>query len=168
MSNLTTLALSPNPFEGDWGLDDQPCEMQKMIADFYDVMAVPMEEITRKAFEEDVTGEGINGYLLLSDMEFLLVYLMIINHRMEEYRASSECGVLPPRNQFIEQYSLDCIRKTFMCKGIKIDPLLRFDIMPAYKVFDLGANATDTGIDFMYIEGHDDANCSSHETFFVS
>lgn len=150
------------------GLDNPPTEIQKLIAGFYDTLSPQIALISQRAFEEDALGEGYQGYLLLSDIWLLLAYLIIINKEMEEFRATSECGALPPRNYYIEKYGLDCIRKTFLCKGITIDKILKLDMLPAYQVFDLGANASDTGIGFMYIEGSDTPSCESKETFTVS
>lgn len=146
-----------------------PSELALYIADFYDSLSPAIELIKAQTFQDDVFGDGECGYFLLEDIWFLLIYMIMLDKYIKEVREASPCGVLTNKQEIITAWKLDCIRKTFKCKGLNVGKTIKLDILPAYKAFDVGSATGDRGIDFMYIEGAEQGECAgSKETFFVS
>ena len=87
-------------------LDTPPNDIQKLIADYYDGMSPMIEQIKAKLFQQDVLGESLCGYYLLMDIEFLLIYLLLLNKKMNEIRGSDPCAVLTSedKNTLLEEW----------------------------------------------------------------
>ena len=167
MSILLTMEL---PIINFPELDSPPSDLQRMIADFYDRLSPVIEELKKKAYADDVFGESICGYFTLLDIEFLLVYLILLNRKLELTRQGSECTILTTaeKKAIIQEWALECIRKTFLCKGARVDKAIKLDILPAFRAFDVEKYTGDIGIGYMFIEGPETEGCEDKETFFIS
>lgn len=81
-----------------------------------------------KAYTNEMFGKRDNNWLNVQDIHYFWNLLVIMHREKELYRTQYELGIIdeePDNTFYSDKYNLECIRKTFKCKGIDILPLLK-------------------------------------------
>jgi len=132
-------------------------DIQEKVASYYEAASNIIFGYTDKAFATAIYGRNAEmWYNRINDIHYLVILLYIINSRRELYYT------LNGEDQGLEwiytTYRLDCIKRTFICKGIDILPLLVVWNLAPYPTGVAAITGTGScppmpdGIDNMHIE----------------
>ena len=117
-------------------INNVPSMLQSYAALFYDEADSSLNSILEKLYKDEIFGFGESNYDTIGEIMYLFVYLMLIRYKIQEDAGNGEQGTV---EEYAEEYELECIRKSFMCKGIDVTPMLRvFGLYPYDETVCLG------------------------------
>ena len=133
--------------------DQYTSPMQEILADYYETAYPTMNALLDKAYAAAIYGKETEQWFnRINDIHYLGILLFIIFKRRHEYYEKT--GNTQTNCEIYETYRLDCIRKTFQCKGIDIIPLLEtLNLQPGICSEETGdCPPSENGIGNMHIE----------------
>lgn len=98
-------------------------DMQQKIATWYETISTQLFALIDKAYGVAIYGrEPEQVFNRINDIHYLFLMLYIIQKRRQEYfdYTGEDLGLA----YYYEMFNIDCIKRTFQCKGIDIAPLL--------------------------------------------
>ena len=150
MSKQTQIVIVPHPFpppipipippgpDDCCGLYSSP--LNQLIAQYYYVASPMMFGNNDNIYAAEIFGKDTELlYNNQNDFNYLLCLLVMIYNERQDDIAWSDNGEDEGIDYYYEEHNLECIRRTFMCKG--------YDILPLLKVFDMDPNTTISNID---------------------
>lgn len=94
-----------------------------LAAEYYMTVSSWMATLMDNAFANGIYGKETQMiYDIMNNFHYLAIYLNIIKKRREEYYELN--GEDIPLSELYVTYNIKCIKKTFICKGYDIEPLL--------------------------------------------
>ena len=128
---------------------------QTIMAEYYEKVFTVIDNLISSVFARSIYGRTTEmEYNRINDFHYLGILLFIIWKRRKEYFALN--GTIQPLSEVYSIYRLQCIKRTFQCKGYEIEPLLEvFDLGPYPAGFDNGVEPcldSKNGIGYMHIE----------------
>lgn len=103
-------------------------DMEYIKIKYYSMLHTKNSFKQTKAFSNELFGKRDSNWLDVSDIHYLWNLMVIMRREKELYETQYGLGIVdeePENTYYRDKYNLECIRKTFKCKGIDILPLLR-------------------------------------------
>lgn len=131
---------------------------QRFLLYNFSVMA---REFDHKLYTNAISCEMFGSppqYDINNELTYLYVLLLYIDSEMGNDLKNGNTAPWYDKRYYIQKYSIEKVRKRFMCYG--------FDITAMLSLIGLNNEEAPSGIDYMYIEGH--LTDVLAETFIIS